>query len=64
MADEQAKIQAVLDIYRETGSDKRCEEAIQDFFEKSVVCAKQLQIPENKKDILINLAYHLMGRKK
>jgi geranylgeranyl diphosphate synthase type II len=64
IADEQAKIQAVLDIYRETGSDKRCEEAIQDFFEKSVVCAKQLQIPENKKDILINLAYHLMGRKK
>ena len=62
--DEKAKIQAVLDIYRKTGSDKRCEEAIQDFFEKSVVCAKQLQLPECKKDILINLAYHLMGRKK
>ena len=62
--DEKAKIQAVLDIYRETGADKRCEEAIQDFFEKSVVCAKSLQLPEYKKDILINLAYHLMGRKK
>lgn len=64
VADEQAKINAVLDIYRETGSDKRCEEAIQEYFEKSVVCAKSLQLPEYKKDILINLAYHLMGRKK
>lgn len=62
--DEKAKIKAVLDIYRETEADKRCEEAIQDFFEKSVVCAKNLQLPEYKKDILINLAYHLMGRKK
>lgn len=62
--DEKAKIQAVLDIYRKTGADKRCEEAIQDFFEKSVVCVKQLQIPEYKKDILISLANHLMGRKK
>lgn len=62
--DEKAKIKAVLDIYRETEADKRCEEAIQDFFEKSVVCAKRLQLPEYKKDILINLAYHLMGRKK
>ncbi len=62
--DEKAKIQAVLDIYRETEADKRCEEAIQDFFEKSVVCAKSLQLPEYKKDILINLAYSLMGRKK
>ena len=62
--DEQAKIKAVLDIYRETEADKRCEEAIQDFFEKSVVCAKNLQLSEDKKDILINLAYHLMGRKK
>ena len=62
--DEKAKIKAVLDIYRETEADKRCEEAIQDFFEKSVVCAKSLQLPEYKKDILINLAYHLMGRKK
>ena len=62
--DEKAKIQAVLEIYKETEADKRCEEAIQDFFEKSVVCAKSLQLPEYKKDILINLAYHLMGRKK
>lgn len=62
--DEKAKIAAVLDIYRQTGSDKRCEEAIQDFFEKSVVCAQKLQLPDNKKDVLINLAHHLMGRKK
>ena len=62
--DEKAKIQAVLEIYKETEADKRCEEAIQDFFEKSVVCAKNLQLSEDKKDILINLAYHLMGRKK
>ena len=62
--DEKAKIEAVLEIYRQTESDKRCEEAIQHFFEKSVVCAKSLQLPDDKKDTLINLAYHLMGRKK
>lgn len=62
--DQETKIKAVLEIYKETEADKRCEEAIQDFFNKSVVCVEKLQLPDNKKDILKNLAHDLMGRKK
>lgn len=62
--DEKAKIQAILEIYKETGADKKCEEAIQEFFNKSVVCIENLQLPDYKKNILINLAQDLMVRKK
>ena len=57
------KIEAVLNIYKNLQIDIRCEEAIRAYFEKSVGSLNKVQLPDSKKDILINLANSLMGRK-
>lgn len=58
------KIKAVLNIYQNLQIDIRCEEAIRAYFEKSVGSLKNIQLAENKKDILIKFANDLMGRTK
>ena len=58
------KIKAVLNIYQNLQIDTRCEEAIRAYFEKSVGSLKNVQLAENKKDILIKFANDLMGRTK
>lgn len=58
------KIKAVLKIYQDLQIDTRCEEAIRAYFEKSVGSLKNIQLTENKKDILIKFANDLMGRTK
>lgn len=58
------KIAAVLKVYRKLQIDIRCEEAIHNYFEKSVGSLKNIQLSDNKKDILIKFANDLMGRNK
>ena len=58
------KIKAVLNIYQDLQIDIRCEEAIRAYFEKSVGSLKDVQLSDNKKDILIKFANDLMGRTK
>lgn len=58
------KIKAVLNIYQDLQIDIRCEEAIRAYFEKSVGSLKDVQLSDNKKDILIKFANNLMGRTK
>lgn len=58
------KVAQVLSIYRKLHIDTLCEEAIHDYFTKSVESLKNIQLPDNKKDILINFANNLMGRNK
>lgn len=58
------KIKAVLNIYQDLQIDIRCEEAIRAYFEKSVGSLKDMQLSDNKKDILIKFANDLMGRTK
>lgn len=58
------KIKAVLNIYQNLQIDIRCEEAIRAYFEKSVGSLKDVQLSDNKKDILIKFANDLMGRNK
>lgn len=58
------KIKAVLNIYQDLQIDIRCEEAIRAYFEKSVGSLKDVQLSDNKKDILIKFANDLMGRNK
>ena len=58
------KIKAVLNIYQNLQIDIRCEEAIRAYFEKSVGSLKDVQLSDNKKDILIKFANDLMGRTK
>jgi geranylgeranyl diphosphate synthase type II len=58
------KVASVLTIYKDLQVDVRCEEAIQQYFEKSVGSLENVQLPDNKKDILVNFANKLMGRNK
>lgn len=61
---QEQKIKAVLNIYQDLQIDIRCEEAIRAYFEKSVGSLKDVQLSDNKKDILIKFANDLMGRTK
>lgn len=61
---QKQKIKAVLNIYQDLQIDIRCEEAIRAYFEKSVGSLKDVQLSDNKKDILIKFANDLMGRTK
>lgn len=58
------KVAQVLSIYKKLHIDTLCEEAIHDYFTKSVESLKDIQLPDCKKDILINFANNLMGRNK
>lgn len=56
------KVEAVLSIYKKLQIDTRCEEAIHNYFTKSVESLNNIQLSENKKDILVKFANDLMGR--
>ena len=56
------KVAAVLRIYKDLQIDIRCEEAIHNYFEKSVGSLKSIQLSDNDRDILIKFANDLMGR--
>jgi geranylgeranyl diphosphate synthase type II len=58
------KVQAVLAIYRKLHIDTLCEEAIHNYFTKSVGSLENVQLADNKKEILIKFANDLMGRNK
>lgn len=58
------KVQSVLAIYRKLKVDTLCEEAIHNYFTKSVGSLENIQLSEDKKDILIKFANDLMGRTK
>lgn len=58
------KIAAVLKIYQKLQIDVLCEEAIHNYFTKSVGSLENIQLSDNKKDILIKFANDLMGRNK
>jgi geranylgeranyl diphosphate synthase type II len=61
--DNTAKIEAVKEIFNNSGASKATQDAIQDFTFKAFETLEKMNIDESKKDVLRVFGENLMGRK-
>jgi geranylgeranyl diphosphate synthase type II len=61
--DNTAKIEAVKEIFNNSGASKATHDAIQDFTFKAFETLEKMNIDESKKDVLRVFGENLMGRK-
>jgi geranylgeranyl diphosphate synthase type II len=61
--DNTAKIEAVKEIFNNSGASKATHDAIQDFTFKAFATLEKMNIDESKKDVLRVFGENLMGRK-
>lgn len=61
--DEDEKISAVTAIFTRIGVDAMALERIEGYYREAEQCLSQVQLPQEKKDVLWNYALQLLGRK-
>lgn len=64
VAEEDAKVRGVLSLYKETGADELCREAVEQYSEKAFCCLEEIDAPADRKEPLRKLASYLLQREK
>ncbi|MBZ0098107.1 MAG: polyprenyl synthetase family protein, partial [Taibaiella sp.] len=64
VAEEDAKVRGVLSLYKETGADELCREAVEQYSEKAFCCLEEIDAPADRKVPLHRLASYLLQREK
>lgn len=58
------KIRAVTDIYTRTGIDRMAKQRIDHYYAEALAALGQVQLPDERKQMLQHIAHELMGRQK
>jgi geranylgeranyl diphosphate synthase type II len=63
-SNEEGKVAAMLELFRSTGADTQCREAVKQYSDQAFACLEDVAVLSKRKEPLLDLAGYLLQREK